>query len=222
MTPSSAPRAHRDPAFLAAKQARLKEPHVAPLNALAERIMNEVKVSVPWVDPDSGGVEAGALFLFEAPGARATGATGPRAGARGSGIISPDNNDGTAENMWRLHHEAGLAPSAVLPWNIVPWYVGSGTKIRAVDRADIDAAGPYLRMLIDLLPSLRVVVTFGAKPRQGWFRYLLREDVRLLPTLVVPHPSPQSLNRYPENRRLILQAMRSVVGILDCERTPLR
>ena len=106
---SQAPRAHRDPAFLAAKIARLQEPHVAPLNALADRIAGETGKAVPAFDPDSAGIRARSLFLFEAPGARATDAAGPRAAAKGSGIISPDNNDGSAENMWRLHQAAGLS-----------------------------------------------------------------------------------------------------------------
>jgi len=210
---SHAPRAHRDPAFLAAKLARLREPHIAPLNDLADRIAAETGLAAPAFDPDSAGIHARSLFLFEAPGARSTGTAGPRAAAKGSGIISPDNNDGTAENMWRLHEAAGLPRTSTLAWNIVPWYVGSGTKIRAVERGDLQAAAPYLAALISLLPDLRVVVTFGDKPRQGWFRYLLQDDAPLLPTLAVPHPSPLSLNPHPENRDLILRALQRVVQV---------
>ncbi len=210
---SQAPRAHRDPVFLAAKVARLREPHVAPLNDLADRIGVETGMAVPAFDPDSAGINARSLFLFEAPGARSTAAAGPRAAAKGSGIISPDNNDGTAENMWRLHEAAGLARTSTLAWNIVPWYVGTDTKIRPVERDDLQAAAPYLAALIALLPDLRVVVTFGDKPRQGWFRYLLHDDAPLLPTLAVPHPSPLSLNPHPENRDLILRALRRVAEV---------
>lgn len=210
MSLSQGPRAHRDPAFLAAKVARLREPHIAPLNDLANRIAVETGLAVPAFDPDSAGIYARSLFLFEAPGARSTGADGPRAAARGSGIISPDNNDGSAENMWRLHEGAGLSRRSTLAWNIVPWYVGGGTKIRRVERADLEAAAPYLAALICLLPDLRVVVTFGDKPRRGWFRYLLHDDSPLLPTLAVPHPSPLSINPHPENRALILRALQRV------------
>lgn len=65
-----------------------------------------------------------------------------------------------------------------------------GTKIRAVERDDLEAAASYLGALISLLPDARVVVTFGDEPRQGWFRYLPYDDAPLLPTLAVPHPSP--------------------------------
>ncbi len=144
MSLSQAPRAHGDPAFLAAKVARLREPHIAPLNDLADRIAVETGLAVPAFDPDSAGIHARSLFLFEAPGARSTAAAGPRAAAKGSRIISPDNKDGTAENMWRLHEAAGLARTSTLSWNIVPWYVGGNTKIRAVERPDLEAAAPYL------------------------------------------------------------------------------
>jgi len=211
MSLSQAPRAHRDPAFLAAKRDRLREPHVAPLNDLAGRIAAPPGSGAPAFDPDSAGIYTRSLFLFEAPGARSTGTAGPRPAAKGSGIISPDNNDPTAENMWRLHEAAGLSRTSTLAWNIVPWYVGSETKIRAVEPQDLKDSAQYLAMLIALLPELRVVVTFGEKSRQGWFRYLLHDDAPLLPTLAVPHPSPQSLNPHPENWDMILRALQRVV-----------
>jgi len=213
MSLSQAPRAHRDPAFLAAKLARLHEPHVAPLQDLADRIAAETGLAAPAFDPDSAGIHTRSLFLFEAPGARSTGTAGPRAAAKGSGIISPDNNDGSAENMWRLHEAAGLSRTSTLAWNIVPWYVGSDRKIRAVSPQDLEDSAQYLAMLIALLPELRLVVTFGDKPRRGWFRYLLHGDAPLLPTLAVPHPSPLSLNPHPENRDLILRALQRVVQV---------
>jgi hypothetical protein len=51
MSLSQAPRAHRDPAFLAAKLARLHEPHVAPLKDLADRIAAETGLAVPHPSP---------------------------------------------------------------------------------------------------------------------------------------------------------------------------
>lgn len=115
--------------------------------------------------------------------------------------------------MWRLHEAAGLSRTSTLAWNIVPWYGGSDRKIRAVGPQDLEAAAPYLAALIALLPELRLVVTFGDKPRRGWFRYLLHDDAPLLPTLAVPHPSPLSLNPHPENRDLILRALQRVVEV---------
>jgi hypothetical protein len=65
--------------------------------------------------------------LLEAPGGRAV----------GSGFVSRNNPDETAKNFFLLNQEAGLPRSRTVTWNVVPWYVGSGEKIRAVTDADI-------------------------------------------------------------------------------------
>ena len=49
-------------------------------------------------DPRDGGIRAQALFLFEKPG--------PKANA--SGFISRDNDDPTAENIFRFMNQAGI------------------------------------------------------------------------------------------------------------------
>jgi len=208
------PRAHRDPAFLAAKLARIDERHIAPLNTLAQRIRQDTGGEVPWFDPDTGGIHARAVLLLEAPGARATGASGPRGAAHGSGIISPDNNDQTAENSWRLYQQAGLPRDRIAVWNIVPWYLGTVTKVRSANRDDVAAAQPYLNRFIGLLPDLRVVLTLGAAARDGWLRYLLTDDATLVPTLACPHPSPQVLNVNLQARVVILQALRKITRLI--------
>lgn len=214
MTPVSMPRAHRNPTFLAEKLARIDESHVGPLNGLVRDIKAEIGGEVPWFDPDSGGVHARALLLYEAPGARATGPSGPRGRAVGSGVISPDNNDATAENSWLLYQEANLARHLTVVWNIVPWYIGTPTAIRGANSDDVADAQPYLDRLIRLLPDLRVVVALGDNARDGWLRYLLREDAPLLPTLACPHPSPRVLQVRPAHRKLILAALNRVTLIV--------
>jgi hypothetical protein len=214
MEASAAPRMHENGDFLTAKLARTGDPHVAPLNALAHDVRGETGGEVPLFDPAGGGVHAKALFLLEAPGARATRTAGPRSRMKGSGITSPDNNDQTAENSWHLYREVGLDIGDVAIWNIVPWYVGSTRKIRAAGRDDIAAAQPFLHRLMRLLPEVQVVLTIGDKARDGWLRYLLRPDSVLLPTLACPHPSPQVLNVHPEYREYILAALRRVHAIV--------
>lgn len=170
---------------------------------------------IPWFDPDSGGILARALFLYEAPGARSTGAGGPRPRSAGSGVISPDNNDATAANSWQLYRDANLPRQLTVVWNIVPWYIGTTSRIRSPDFDDVTAAQPYLDQLIRLLPELRVVVAFGEKARDGWLRYLLREDAPLIPTLACPHPSPQVLRTRPQQREVILAALKRVAHIVE-------
>ena len=214
MTGSDHPRSHKDLIYLAAKLARIDEPHISPLNDLVRDMQADTGGEVPWFDPDSGGTAARALFLYEAPGARSTGPDGPRKKSKGSGIISPDNNDDTAENSWLLYRDANLPRHLTVVWNIVPWYLGTPTAIRSPDDDDVAAAQPYLDRLVRLLPDLRVVVAFGDKARDGWLRYLLRPDAPLLPTLACPHPSPQVLRRRPAYRDRILNALNRVTSIV--------
>ena len=208
-------RTNRNANFLAAKLERLHQPHVAPLTAFVEQIRAETGGEVPWFDPDNGGVRARALLLLEAPGARSTATTGPRSTAAGSGVISADNNDASAAAMWGLYREAGLEQDRIAVWNIVPWYLGSPTKIRAAGRSDLELSQPYLHRLVTLLPELRVVLALGVPARDGWLRYLLTHDGPLLPTLACPHPSPRVLNTRPESRDLILAALRRVQDVIS-------
>lgn len=63
---------------------------------------------VPWFDPTTQASMPAFCSLFEAPGPRATGVAGPRPGECGSGFISLDNNDCSAETTWRLFDELGV------------------------------------------------------------------------------------------------------------------
>lgn len=127
------PRTNKDPAELERKRALLTAPHVAPLTAHVERIRRERGADrVPDFDPTEAGVHAPILLLLEAPGGKATRERG------GSGFVSPDNNDDTAENMWRMLLEVGVdRRREVVTWNVVPWYIGSDQRIRPAESADL-------------------------------------------------------------------------------------
>lgn len=195
----STPRAHRDLREIRRKQALLDERHVAPLTALVRQLRSEHGPdSVPWFDPTEAGVHARILLLFENPGRRAD-------AVHGSGFISADNDDRSAENMWRIFREAGIDRSReVVNWNIVPWYLGDAQKIGSVRTSDIDEARPALDRLLALLPDLRVVILCGRKAQQGWDRAGLGVDVLVLR---VPHPSGRWLNAHPEDREKIVAAL---------------
>jgi hypothetical protein len=51
-------------------------------------------------------------------------------------------------------------------WNVVPWYVGTGTEIRAANAADLRSAATALSRLLDLVPHLRVVALVGEKAQR--------------------------------------------------------
>src|ERR1019366_1837146 len=112
--------------------------------------------------------------------------------------------DETGEDVpfFELHREAGIPRTKTVIWNIVPWYIGSGEKIRPANNDDIEEGLRYLDRLIPLLPNLRIVVTMGQKANRAE-KYLTR--VRpLMQTVQSPHPSPLYINRQPGNRDKIL------------------
>jgi len=190
-------RANRDAAAVAAKRARLSAPHVAPLTGFVRGLRaGRGRDDVPWFDPDEAGIGAWVLLLLEAPGRRAT-------AGRGSGFVSPDNDDPTAANLWAALAAAGVdRRREVVTWNVVPWYLGDATRIRAAAVRDLDEARPALRELLALLPHLRVAVLLGRKAAAGWRRAGIE-----LPALEAPHPSPQVLHIRPEARTRIAAAL---------------
>jgi uracil-DNA glycosylase len=202
--PSIAPGAHRDPLEVERKRQLLDEPHIAPLTAFVRRLRAEHGDLAPWFDPTEAGAEARILLLFENPGRRAD-------ATQGSGFISADNDDKSAENMWGFLREAGIDRRRdIVAWNIVPWYLGDDRKIGEVRASDIEDARPALHELLGLLPNLCAVILFGRNAQAGWRRANPPVDV---PVLEAPHPSGRWLNAHPEDRAVIVAALADAVRL---------
>ncbi|ULH18228.1 hypothetical protein MF271_22430 (plasmid) [Deinococcus sp. KNUC1210] len=88
----------------------------------------------------------------------------------------------------------------------MPWYVGTGDKIRPVKPGEVIAGQQHLKELLSLLPDLRVVVTMGVPARKGWA--LLAGLFPHITTLTTWHPSGQSLNPQPSKRTHVLDTLR--------------
>ena len=197
------PKLLRDSAARDARRRQLNEPHIAPLANFVQRLRKQVPDGIiPDFDPWDGGVKAELLYLLEAPG--------PKAGL--SGFISRNNPDETAKNFFLLNVAAGIPRKSTVCWNAVPWYIGSGTKIRAATSKDVKKGLQPLAELLGLLPKLRIVVFLGRKAE-----YAGAEVVRIKPALKVfriPHPSPSYCNRAPGNRQNILNALQEVAEFM--------
>jgi hypothetical protein len=194
---ASSPRAHKNPDFLAAKRARLWEPHVAPVNRLVQRIVEAGKGDVPFIDPDSGGIAARVLFLLEAPA---------RAAAHGSGMLSADNDDTTAAHVWEGYQLSGLPRDWGVHWNAVPWYVGKQEKIRAVTPAEVVDGLEWLSELLDLLGDLRVILAMGVPARKAVHSIGDELSSRGIDVVTTWHPSPRNYNSRPGSRADVLDA----------------
>ena len=205
----SAPKLLADASAQAERKAALNRPHVAPLSALVARLRSAAPAGayVPDFDPFDGGVNAECLFLLEAPGRNAV----------RSGFVSRNNPDETAKNFFQLNREAGLDRSRTIVWNVVPWYVGDGQRIRPVTAGDIRASAPFLRDLLAHLPQLKVAVLVGRKAQRA--NYIFDELPVALEVFHCPHPSPLSLNGRPERRLEFLRCLLTVKRHLDVSGT---
>ncbi len=206
------PKSLGSPAARAARLAELREPHIAPLTAFVETLRAEMgsNYRIPYFDPWDGGTAAEILYLLEAPGAKTV----------ISGFISRNNPDETAKNFFQLNQQSGISRKRTVTWNIIPWYIGSGSRIRPANSDDIEVGIQSLNSLLDLLPRLRAIVLIGYKAQRG-SNYIakLRPDVRLFES---PHPSPLFVNKSPRNREKILTVLREVADYLDMSRTEAR
>jgi hypothetical protein len=184
-----APRAFRDPAVLATRNELLATAErTLPLEARARSVgenhcSQKPGIVLPHFDPAESGIEARVLLLLEAPGPK----TVPEWG--GSGLISVDNDDPTAQNVWKTGNAVGLHEH-VLAWNIVPSVLGRAS-VKPTDQ-EIEQGANELRGLLDLLPELRVIVLAGRKAKGGWDAHLDLELGGRYRVLRTVHPAGQS------------------------------
>lgn len=140
-----------DPAVVADKMRRVREPHVRPLNDLADA-EGLPHGHVPYVDADQGGVNARMLVLLDNPSTKAEAGTG-------SGLLSLDNNDRTARNCREAYARHGVSWQDVVHWNVAPAPVvnknghsSAGERNRGVR---------WTREVVALLDNLEIVLLLG-------------------------------------------------------------
>jgi hypothetical protein len=188
-----APRSLRDPAARQRRVALLAAPHMQPLNTFVAKLRLRPNVEVPDFDPLDGGVRARALFLFEKPGPMTSDASAGR--RQGSGFISRNNDDPTAEAAHAFMLKAGIPRELTVSWNVIPWWNGT----RKISGIELREGASHVRDLISILPELRVVVLVGRKAARAR-RYLT--DVKL-EIFQSDHPSPIVRAAMPERWRNI-------------------
>jgi|SRR3989339_739367 len=194
------PKSLCNPMAIQSRLAGISKPHILPLTNFVETIRKETGLNreIPYFDPLDGGINAKCLFLFEAPGPRAV----------FSGFISRNNSDESAKNFFELNQQADLPRELTISWNVVPWYIGTGTKIRPANKNDIDEGKKYLRDLLSLLPKLRIIVLGGRKAQKA--ETLITAYFPDITLIKMPHPSPLFVNNAPENKFIILRILQAV------------
>lgn len=170
------------------RQAMIREAHLEALSAYVDGLRHSYPDwEFPDFDPLDGGVQAEMLFLLEKPGPM----TSPAHKRRGSGFVSRDNNDMTAETVFRFMEAAGIDRRRTVLWNTIPGW----NRTRAIAAGEVSSGIDELKRLLPLLPRLRTIVLVGKKAQ--------RAERSLLPLGFGIHKSahPRPLVRGP-NRTL--------------------
>jgi hypothetical protein len=166
----------RDPQFRQQQWDGRWAPHVAPVNALVDELIEPSgRGWVPYVAPSYGGVNARVLNIHRDPGPKTHSQYG------GSGFLCVENDDASAERFATLLDGAGMPVSETLSWNAYPWYVN-----RLPRAAELEAGVEPLRRLLGLLARLRVVMLHGGSAQDGWRRLARRHPDLALRFEVVP------------------------------------
>ena len=154
------PRSLRDPEARQARRRLLAEPHIRPLTAYVEQLRGRSPDEFPDFDPLDGGVEARLLFLMEKPGPMTSAL---RTGRAGSGFISRDNDDPTAEAIFNFMGNAGIPRRETVLWNLIPGWNGT----RKVTAREVREGALEALRLVQLLPRLKAVVLVGARAEEA-------------------------------------------------------
>ena len=181
------------------RQALLGLPHMLELTRYRARLIEEGFGEIPHFDPLDGGTAAKILFLFEKPGPK----TSLHGG--GSGFISRDNDDATAEATFNFMKLATIPREDSIIWNVVPGWNGT-IRLAREEKARGKVA---LTALLDLLPAVRTVVLVG---RQASTVAAPLAD-RGLKVVTSFHPSPKVRAISPDKWKSIPVAWKDAVSV---------
>lgn len=121
-------------------------------------------------------------------------------------MLSADNDDETAKNVWHAYRESGLARTAGLHWNPVPWYVGTEKRNAPVTAADVVRGRSFLEELLAVTPALGVVVALGRKAQASVAPLTEPLGERGVHLLECIHPGPQNYNNSARHARARVHA----------------
>jgi hypothetical protein len=131
-------------------------------------------------------MQADMLFLFEKPGPMTS------AAGKGSGFISRNNDDPTAEATFRFMTQADLPRNRTILWNVVPGW----NKTRKITARELSEGVAALKGLLPLIPKLRTIILVGqkaqrAKPLVGLGLKIFVSAMRFHPPRLLTVPAPR-------------------------------
>lgn len=191
------PRSLCDPAERTRRQQMLTLPHMAALNAYVG-CLRTPEIEVPNFDPLDGGADARALYLLEKPGPMTV-------DAGGSGFISRDNDDSTAEAISCFMQRSRIPRERTVIWNVIPGW----NKTVQIKADELQNGIDELPHLLAVLQKLRVVVLVGGRAARAE-PYLSEYKV-----FKSSHPSPQVRGTRPHLWNSIPDQWAQVLPFLD-------
>lgn len=160
---------------------------VLQLNRLIWRISRDIgrPGDLPYLDPTFGGVDADVVLLLKAPQADAAPSRG------GSRLISLDNDDVGAANLFAIMRDLGIDRRRCVAWNICPFPVASFDPTPE----EFVRGRRYFKDFIDSIESPEVILTLGSVVRVGWMEHSFAELARGCRVVHGPSPSPPGIGR---------------------------
>lgn len=191
------PRLMSNPEYRSVQWNHRFDSHVAPINHLVDELMSSGDFA-PYVAPIYGGIHARLLSLLRDPGPKT------RRG-KGSGFLSMENDDPTAERISNLFSSAAIGAREIVPWNVYPWYIN-----RQPSREELIRGLEPLRKLLDLTPHVVVVMLQGGDAKRGWRLFASRHgdllEQRKFKVIETYHTSRQAFwHRDPSVRQARLR-----------------
>jgi len=176
------------------KLALLDRPHMQPLLAYREKLIERTNRTIPQFDPEDGGTRAELLLLLSHVDGD------PGSERSGSAFISVENDDQTARNLRKVIDHLGLSRETLLIWNVVPWQDGHPAK-----QAEIGAI--HLPRLVQALPHLRGVAVLSKESQIVKAARNELEHVHGLEWKLTSSPAPRAYNQHGGQLTLDLQAL---------------
>lgn len=189
------PRRMKDPHYRQSQLQAVDDEHMAPVSDLVRRLSAERPEleGAPWVAPHYDPRVARILSLSSNPGPGAGGSTG-------SGMLSAENDDASAERMLNVYTAAGIDSENVVPWNAFPWFVHAQLP-DGLTRDHIEQGVIVLRRFLELCPNVVSIVAHGSDAHRS--AQLLR-SIRLVGPFVRERGIHTWDARHTSNRAFIL------------------
>ena len=157
-----------DPAFRDDQLSRIREPQVRAINTLCDQLMAELpEFTMPYIAPHYGASTASILALSSNPGPQA-------GGVNGSGMLSRENNDGSAARMGVIYEAVGLTDDQVMPWNAYPWHVHESHP-NGLPNTLIDEGLDALKRVLELHPNIRSIVAHGGDAHRSVKQFMAKK-----------------------------------------------